>query len=207
MRILLDGTKCTFSAETIATAIEQGVEQAHSLGRVVVQIDVDDRTMELEQLRDSAFTSQGAREISITSLTERELLLSSLDLGQSAIEVAQIHFTKAAQLIQSGNTQDAMKEMSEGIELWQTVEQTVFRETVPQIGHPDIPEQLEAHVRTLRSALSTLQTAITGGDMVSLSDILLYEFPETSQEWARFLASCATQLAGTDPSEHEDPSK
>jgi hypothetical protein len=207
MRVLLDGTQCSFSAETIATAIEQGVEQAHALGRVVVQIDIDNQTMELEQLQDQGYTSQSAGEISLTSLTEYELLLSSLDLGQSAIEVAQQHFTKAAQLIQTGNTPLAMTEMSQGIELWQTVEETVFREAVPKIQHPDIPQQLEVHVNSLRSALSTVQTAMNAGDMVSLGDILLYEFPETSQEWARFLENCAVHLKEQlTPAEHEDPS-
>lgn len=207
MRVLLDGTKCTFSAETIATAIEQGVEQAHSLGRVVVQIEVDKQTMELEQLQDQNYTKQRASEVSLTSLTEHELLLSSLDLGQNAIEVAQEHFTRAAQLIQTGNTPLAMQEMSHGIELWQTVEETVFREAVPQIGHPDIPSKLEIHISNLRTALSTVQSAINTGDMVSLGDILLYEFPDTSREWARFLESCAAYLnENATPTEHEDSS-
>ena len=205
MRVLLDGTKCTFSADTIAKAIEQGVEQAHALGRVVVQVEVDAQPLELEQLQDQAYTSRAAGEVCLTSLTEQELLLSSLDLGQNAIEVAQEHFTKAARLIQTGNTPEAMQEMSQAIDLWQTVEETVFREAVPQIRQPEIDRQLEIHIGNLRSALSTVQTAINAGDMESLGDILLYEFPDTSREWTRFLEGCAACLEGAStPSEHEE---
>ena len=194
MRVLLDGTQCTFSADSIGAAIEQGVHEAQSHGRIVVQINVDDKPMELQQLQDEGFIQQTASEVSITSLTEQELLLSTLDLGQSAIEVAQGHFTKAAELIQSGKTPVAMNEMSQGIELWKTVEETVFREAVTKIDHPEVKKELGMHVESLRGALETIQKAITAKDLVSLGDTLLYEFPDTSRNWARFLGRCAEHV-------------
>ena len=207
MRVLLDGTKCMFSADSIASAIEQGVEQAHAQGRIVVQIDVDHQPMELEQLQDEAFTARNAEEVSITSLTEAELLLSSLDLGRSAIEVAQEHFNKAAQMIQSGNTSPGMNEMSQGIDLWKTVEETVFREAVVQIRNSEIQLELNTHVENLRKALETIQTSINAGDLVSLGDSLLYEFPDTSREWSEFLGRCALLITEDATSKEQEDSR
>lgn len=207
MHVLLDGTKCTFAADSIAAAIEQAVEQAHALGRIVVQVDVDHQPMELEQLQDQAFTAGTADEISITSLTEAELLLSSLDLGRSAIEVAQDHFNKAAQMIQLGNTSPGMNELSQGIDLWKTVEETVFREAVVQIRNSEIQLELNTHVENLRKALETIQTSINAGDLVSLGDSLLYEFPDTSREWSDFLGRCALHLTEDQTSEEPEDSR
>ncbi|MAJ46515.1 MAG: hypothetical protein CBC35_04315 [Planctomycetes bacterium TMED75] len=207
MRVLLDGTQCMFSADSIAAAIEQGVEQAHAQGRIVVQVDVDHQPMELEQLQDEAFTAGTADEVSITSLTEAELLLSSLDLGRSAIEVAQDHFNKAAQMIQSGNTSPGMNELSQGIDLWKTVEETVFREAVVQIRDSEIQLELNTHVENLRKALETIQASINAGDLVSLGDSLLYEFPDTSREWSDFLGRCALHLTEDRISEEPEDSR
>ena len=186
MRILFDGTPCTFSADTIGEAVAQGTEHANSAGRVIIEISVDGQTLDIE---DGIQEDAVAEEISFTSLTPDELLLATLELGERAIESAQENFNRAAQLIQSGDRAQAHLELKQGIDLWKTVEETVFREIIPEIPHQD--KALGDRVSELRNSLDAIMTAIANNDVAALSDTLLYEFPRTSAGCASFLKQCS----------------
>ena len=190
MRILLDGTECPGAADSVGAAVELGMDEAREQGRVVVQIDVDGRTLAMEQLQDAGFLSGGAELVEVTSLTEREMLLAALELGRNAIEVSQVHFTRSAELIQAGDRPAALAELGTGIELWRTVEGTVFRDAVPKVPLASLEARLETHLAELRTALETMSTAVGTGDLVALSDALMYEFPRTSATWTEFLGEC-----------------
>lgn len=170
--------------------MELGMDQARDRGRVVVQIDVDGRPIAMDQLRDEGFLSEGAELVEVTSLTEREMLLAALELGRNAIEVSQVHFTRSAELIQAGDRPAALAELGTGIELWRTVEGTVFRDAVPKVPLASLEARLETHLAELRTALETMSTAVGTGDLVALSDALMYEFPRTSATWTEFLGEC-----------------
>ncbi|MEC8734642.1 MAG: hypothetical protein VXX86_06680, partial [Planctomycetota bacterium] len=178
------------AADSIGAAMELGMDQARDRGRVVVQIDVDGRPIAMEQLRDEGFLSEGAELVEVTSLTEREMLLAALELGRNAIEVSQVHFTRSAELIQAGDRPAALAELGTGIELWRTVEGTVFRDAVPKVPLASLEARLETHLAELRTALETMSTAVGTGDLVALSDALMYEFPRTSATWTEFLGEC-----------------
>ena len=190
MRILLDGTECAGAADSVGAAVGLGMDEARDRGRVVVQIDVDGRTLAIEQLHDAGFLSGGAEVVEVTSLTEREMLLAALELGRNAIEVSQGHFTRSAELIQAGDQATALVELGNGIELWRTIEETVFRDAVPRVPLASLEARLGTHLAELRTALETMSTAVGTGDLVALSDALMYEFPRTSATWTEFLGEC-----------------
>jgi hypothetical protein len=199
MRITLDGSQCeNLNPTTIAEAIEGGCERAHQLGRVVVQIDVDDRTVDPSELGDPEFTTGTADAVALTSLEPSEVLVVSLDLGRKAIEAANEQFGLAARALQAGDTAAATPLLQEGLELWQTLDEHVLREAVPTIlaNAPGAPttEVFGSLVGELETALKTIKQAIAAGDFTALSDCLLYEFPETTGRWNDFLTKCSEAL-------------
>ena len=206
MRILIDGNDSGLNAETVPEALKQGMDAVDSTGRIVVEIALDGTPLDAEQLENGAYENISAETISMMSLAPNELLLATFELGRNAIEAAQKHFHSAAEMIQSGNDANAMNELHEGIELWCTIDQTVFREAVPKIaelGGDQTPDGLERHVSELKDALESIRSAIESSDFAGLSDALMYEFPETSAGWSTFLGHCSQVVAGHSETEAE----
>ena len=210
MRITLDGSHCeNLNPATIGEAIESGVQRAHELGRVVVQIDVDERTLDAAELGDPSITAGTAEAVALTSLAPGEVLLASLELGRNAIEAANEQFALAAHALQGGEAENAVAPLQEGLELWQTLDQHVFRETVPTVlsGTPGAPAEGDFNglVAELEQALQTIKQVLASGDLTALSDCLLYEFPQTTTRWDEFLTECtnALQSAGGTPMEND----
>jgi hypothetical protein len=206
MRVTLDGTQCKdLDAATIGEAIELGCAQAHELGRIVVQIEADQRTLEAAELGDQSITDGTADVVALTSLEPREVLLASLDLGSNAVLAANEQFALAARSLQGGDAQEATAPLQEGLELWQALDEHVLREAVPTIieSVEDGPsmEEFTGLVQELEKALDSIRQAIGNGDTSALSDSLLYEFPDTAQRWTDFFAKCTDALAGNDNTE------
>jgi hypothetical protein len=200
MRIILDGSQCeNLNPTTIAEAIEGGCERAHQLGRIVVQIDVDDHTMDAAELVDPTITSGTAEAVALTSLEPSEVLVAALELGRNAIEAANEQFALAARSLQAGETVQATAPLQEGLELWQTLDEHVLREAVPTVlaNAPGAPteEDFSRLVGELEKSLNTIKQAVASGDHTALSDSLLYEFPETTRSWIEFLTRCSDALS------------
>jgi hypothetical protein len=206
MRILIDGNDSGLTAETVPEALEHGMNAVDSSGRIVVEIALDGNPLDGDQLENGAYENISAETITMISLAPNELLLATFELGRNAIEAAQKHFHSAAEMIQSGNDANAMNELHEGIELWCTIDQTVFREAVPRIADfsgDQTPDGLERHVNELKEALESIRTAIESSDFAGLSDALMYEFPETSAGWSTFLGHCSQVVTSHSEKEAE----
>ena len=195
MHITLDSNPCDCTeATTVGEAIEFACQAAHQQGRIVVQVDVDGRTLDAAELGDPKMNASTAETIALTSLAPRQVLAASLDLGMHAIEAANERFAAAAHALQSGDTAEATAPLQEGIELWQTLDEHVLREAVPTILHtmmePADAEEFDALVKSLHTELASLHAAISSGDPSALGDALLYEFPETAARWKTFFTKC-----------------
>ncbi len=199
MRITLDGSQCEdLNPTTVAEAIEGGCARAHQLGRIVVQIEVDDRTLDAAELGDPIITAGTAEAVALTSMEPTEVLKATLDLGRNAVEAANEQFAEAARHLQAGETAQATAPLQEGLELWQTLDEHVLREAVPAVlaSGPNAPteEAFGRLVAELEIALKTIKQAVASGDLTALSDCLLYEFPETTKSWIEFLTRCSNAL-------------
>ena len=209
MHITLDGNTCEdLEASTIGEAIEVACNRAHEAGRIVVQVDVDDRTLDASELGDPQITSGTAGKVALTSLEPRAVLRASVDLGINAVEAANERFRTAAQALQSGKRDDAHEPLQEGLELWQTLDEHVLREAIPTVlmtiaGTPG-QEAFGALVEELEQALSTIRAAMVAGDGAALSDSLLYEFPGTAERWKDFFSKCLEALDRDDRNKTED---
>lgn len=206
MRILIDGHDSGLTAETVPEALERGMNAVDSSGRIVVEIALDDQPLDAEELGNGSYENLSAKTVALTSLAPNDLLLATFELGRNAIEAAQQHFHAAAKMIQSGNDANAMNELHEGIDLWCTIDQTVFREAVPRIadfGDDQTPDGLERHVQELKDALESIRAAIESSDFAGLSDALMYEFPETSAGWSKFLGHCSEVVTNHSEKETE----
>jgi len=199
MRITLDGNPCDCpQATTVGEAVESACQTAHQQGRIVVQVDVDGRTLDAVELGDPDMTGATAETVDLTSLEPRQVLAASLDLGLHAIEAANEQFAAAAHALQSGSAPDATAPLQEGLQLWQTLDEHVLREAVPTILHtmmePADAEEFEGLVKSLHAELASMHGALTTGDPSSLGDALLYEFPETAARWRTFFERCAVAV-------------
>ena len=203
MRILLDGSHCKdLDATTVGEAIEAACNRAQQLGRVVIQVDVNQRTLEPDQLRDPETISSTAEEVALTSLEPVGLLRQTLALGVDALQAANERFAMAAHAIQAGEAEKATTSLKEGIEFWQTVDEHVLREAVPMVQQlsTNAPpkSEFDALVSELEDALGSIKQAISSGDLAALSDSLLYEFPDTSQRWVQFFEACTKAISHGD---------
>ena len=112
MRTTLDGQPCDFNATSAAEAIDRASTMAADAGRLVIQINVDDRALTEAEIANRADLSDSVQHIEITSLEPQQLLAKTLALGAETIQAAGDLFAQAAASIQSGAVNEAAAPLS-----------------------------------------------------------------------------------------------
>lgn len=206
MRTSLDGQPCDFNATSAAEAIDRASTMVADAGRLVIQIAVDNRALTEAEIANRADLSESVQHIEITSLEPQQLLAKTLALGAETIQAAGDLFAQAAASIQSGAVNEAAAPLSEGLALWQAIDENLLQDSLPLTiqRHPELiaQEEFDALIADLQAALGTIQRGLAEKDLAAVSDTLLYEFPMTAGKWTAFLARTteALETAGSSPS-------
>jgi len=125
VRVYLDDSPVESSAPTLASALAAGVQAAGPNGRVIVEVWADGQRVPDEQLADPPETSPYAEEIRFVSAQAGSLVKTVLMDVAEGLKDAQSRQRRSAELLQSGQTQPALEELSQALAMWDNARRAV----------------------------------------------------------------------------------
>lgn len=198
MQILIDGTPCDAAAETVAGAIEAGVEHAERDGRRIIEVYVDGQLLSDVQLAEPDRLTAIAREVRLISAHPQAMVRETLLQARDLLEEIDANQQQAAELIQSDQVPAAMAKIMEAIELWQLVQEATLKGS--QFGSIDLDqvsvddESCRAIVAALGEHLKRMVEQLRTRDSIALADTLMYEMPEVVGRWRSLLQQLAAEV-------------
>ncbi len=200
MRILLDDQLCDVQSKTVGDAITGVAEIVRDQGRLIVEVVVDGQLWTSEQLDAEELVGSGADEVRLTSALPRELASHVFADAGGALDEAEQHQARAAEMIQSGQVAQGLQEFGEALSLWLSVQQAV--EKAAELVDIDLAaaevggETGDQILAKVQRHLQALKSQVQSQDMLGVADTLLYDLPEVLQEWRELLAHLAAETGG-----------
>ena len=191
MRLLLDEEPCKIEATSIGDAIAGAAAIAERQGRVIIEVTVDGDVWDEQRLASPEFCAGDAGEVRLTSANLGDLVCQTLNEASGALTDADSLQRNAAELLQADQNPEAMAKLADALDIWLTVQEAVLKcaqamglslDTV-KVGDGTVQaavDRLNVKLRELRDALQT-------GNLVGVSDTLLYELPDVVAQWRQML--------------------
>lgn len=204
MRVLIDEQLTDVRAETVGEAISKAVQRAEQEGRLIVDVNVDGESWSDEQLSSPEGSGTKADEVRLQSAEPTELVAGTFANAAEALLQAEDFQKDAAEKIQTGQTTEAMQQLKEAISIWMSVRQAIDQGSqlmdlnLDEIVVDDVP--IKDSIEQLNEQLRLLRDALNDGDLVGVSDTLLYEQPETVRRWRSILTDLQQRVQETSAS-------
>lgn len=202
MRVFLDNRDMGVAAGTLAEALKAGVTAAEASGRVVIEIKGDGVEIGDAEL-DRAGEASQIQELHLTSADARTLVRVTLHDAADVLSEAKARQDSASELIQAGQTQQALDELQQALGLWQLVRGTVdksaellslkLEQTVVRAEGVEI--RLADEAEALKGSLGAIKTALEQQDWSALSDALSYDMDRRVVTWRRLLRALGDDIA------------
>ena len=191
MRILLDDTPCDLKAKTVGEAIDAAAEVARQLGRLIVEVTVDDTLWSEGKLSSPKQLEASAEVVRLTSAEPRQLVDEAFTDAAEALADADELQQEAARLIQSDQYTVSMDKLNEALSIWLSVQEAIVKGSrIVGIDLDDVvvgERSINASISRLNEWLLVIRNALTDSDQIALADTLLYELPEVVGEWRSIL--------------------
>ena len=170
------------------STIGQVLSHLQKDNRLVVNILIDGEEPDLDCLSQVRRAPVDGHTLFIETAEPRAMALEVIDEVESQLREADRLKGEAVDLLQrSGGAGKAMEKLSGCFSTWQNAQESVLKTT--QLLRIDL-NRVRVRSRTLSELMSDfsaqlrqIKTALEDRDFVTLSDILLYEMTETSEDW------------------------
>jgi hypothetical protein len=191
-----------FAAESMGmTTVGQVITHAQRDKRVVVNVTIDGRSTPVDQLskiRKSLIVNQT---LYIETAQPRELAHDVLENVRELLTNSQPHRAATIALLDKNQIGPAMEKLSAYFSNWQQAQESVIKVSrllginldVITVNDRPIEEILAEFTQQLRQVKITLANR----DFVTLSDILIYEAPETLNRWMAVIDTLGQASLGT----------
>lgn len=191
MRILLDDTPCDLKAKTVGEAIDAAAEVARRLGRLIIEVTVDDTLWAEVELSSPKHLEASAEVVRLTSAEPRKLVNEAFADAADALADADELQKEAARLVQSDQYTVSMDKLNEALSIWLSVQEAIVKGSrIVGIDLDDVivgERSINASISRLNEWLLVIRDALTDSDQIALADTLLYELPEVVGEWQSIL--------------------
>jgi hypothetical protein len=177
-----------FPAESMGmTTVEQVITHAQRDRRVVVNVMIDGRSTTVDQLskiRKSLIINQT---LYIETAQPGELAHDVLDNVRELLTNSRPHRAATIALLDKNQVGPAMEKLSAYFSNWQQAQESIIKVSrllginldLIQVNGQPIEQILAEFTQQLRQ----VKTTLANRDFVTLSDILIYEAPETLNRW------------------------
>jgi hypothetical protein len=202
MKILLDDMPCDFNAATVGEALDAASTLAEQKGRLIVDVSVDGTSWTESELSRPECTSGGADVVRFTSAAPLELVRQTFADAEDALIEADELQRETAELLQADQRAVSLDKLNEAISIWLQVQEAIVKgsqlvaldlDTVP------LERPIGESINGLNERLEQVRGALAQGDVIALSDTLLYEFPAVIQEWRGILQELQHNLERKSP--------
>jgi hypothetical protein len=187
MTIYLDDQATDIPGNSLADLLQAASTHLEGAGRVVVEVQLNGTVLSGEQLQDRAGDSLADAEVRLYTADPNELAIGALEQSREMLADARRLQDEAASLLQQDQVAKAMQEIAAFIAIWQQVLQALLQSA--QLTGLNLDEQehdgqpLVRQTGDLANRLAMLRDLIGSQDMVSLADVLQYEWPEVCDRW------------------------
>jgi len=197
VKVYLDDETLTTEGETLGAALRAGVARARERGRLVVEINADGAAIPEEHLADPPGFEPYAEELRLISVEPGLLVRSTLLDAADALENVRERQRRAGELIQTGETEAAMTELTEVVTVWSAVRRAL-EDGCSLLGLP-LSEAIrgvdgQKLVADLTARLTDIRSALQAEDWPSLSDAVAYDLDDEAERWTGALRDFAARL-------------
>lgn len=174
---------------------------------MIVEAMADGRALDDATLANPDKVQRQIQELRLTSIEPKELVRSTLLGAEDALEQAKADQYTAAEMIQSGQLDEAREPLAALLETWQAVREAVSRGS--QVLRVDLDRvdlakasggrlggRVADRSNELFSTLDELKSALAREDWSAVGDSLAYDFDELVNSWQVMLRSLADHVAG-----------
>jgi hypothetical protein len=207
MQVLLDGNPIDVPQPSLADALAVATADAARRGRLIVEVKADGVVVPDDKLGNPSNEPSTIRELRLLSAEPRALVRHTILEAVGALETAQAEQAKAAELIQSGNPEEALNTLQVAMLTWQAVRDVVARSAavlgldLDTIDLPGVEEGLNFKTATkdLLGHLSQMRTALDQQDWSALSDIVGYDLDAQAGVWKGLLVALSQHVSNLPP--------
>jgi hypothetical protein len=207
MQVLLDGTPIAVARPTLADAIATCAADAQSRGRIIVEVKADGVVLAGDKLGNFSGDPNTIRELQLLSAEPRALVRHTILEAVGALENARSDQARAAEQIQSGQTEQALGTLQTAMVTWQTVRDVVEQSAgvlglqLDTLAVSGVEEGVTFGTATkeLLGHLRQLRTALDQQDWSALSDIVGYDLDAQVGVWKGLLVGLSQHVSTLPP--------
>ena len=179
------------------TTVGEVLDHVRRNDRLVVQLLIDGEAPDLTHMSSVQAQSLDDRTLYIETADPREIALAAVKTAREMLESADRMRLEIAELLRNNNWTEAMTKLGECLVAWQQIRQTVGK--VAQLRKLKIEDlgvgkATRDTVANFAEQLRGIKTAVETGDIVSLTDILTYEFEPNTVQWRVILDALAAAI-------------
>jgi hypothetical protein len=186
MKVYLDGTPLTDPGETLGQVLDAARGSAGE--RLIVEVLADGTPVPAEHIRTPPPDAPYASEMHLTTADPGMMLRFTMQEVADALDRSAAAHEQTAELLQQGDTVNAMQHMGALLEVWGQLTHTVNIVRELTEGSDIAPD---AEVAQLNTHLQQLKEALTSEDLSGLADVLAYDMPPLAQAWATRLRTAS----------------
>jgi hypothetical protein len=203
MQVLLDGNPIQVARPSLADALVAAQADAANRGRIIVEVKADGVLLSGDKLGNPSSEPSTYRELRLLSAEPRALVRHTILDAVSALENARGEQAKAAELIQSGDTEAALQSLQAAVLTWQTVRDVVEQSAgilkleLASLELPGVEEGLsfESATSDLLGHLKQMRAALDQQDWSALSDIVGYDLDAQVGVWKGLLIALSQHVS------------
>lgn len=196
MEVLLDGTRIddvSAQSETLRQTL-LGIQSRHCrASQLVVGLTCDGEVVSGEQMEEAlGKRASEFNRVDITTSTAESLVFDAMTQASISLEDTESAVQSVANQLTEGRTDEAIKALSECLQVWQQVHTAVAHSI--QILNIDVTammiqdETLTAVIAMPKDVLTQIKDALQAQDHVLLADLLQYEFSTVTEKWHAIIA-------------------
>jgi hypothetical protein len=207
MNVTLDGQPMVIARPTLAAALAEGVNQARTRGRVIIEVKGDGAMLGDDALSNPSDTEGQFGLVQLISADPRNLVKVTLGDGAEALRALLDEQQRVAELIHADKGQEAVAGLQAIFQTWQTIKDLVERgatlldtdlSVVELSGLPEGETFSKASTRLL-THLRRVKTALGSQDWSALADVLQYDLCDEAQAWEKLLDALADHVGTLPP--------
>jgi hypothetical protein len=198
MAIYLDDRLVDLKGDDLGSVVNAVKERLNPAGRLVVEVCLGGKSLGPDEFDQNWSKPVKDADLRLYSADLKELVSSALEQVRLGLDGARQLQGQAAELLQQGDLDQALKLLGQALENWQQAPQVILQ-SAELLGVPlkelVFEDKPLAHATSaLVAQLKSIRQSITDRDTVGLADALAYEWPQTTEWWDHFLADWRGRL-------------
>ena len=200
MLVLLDGLALAVTPASLATALETVVADAQRRGRIVIEVKADGILLSDDALGDPSTAPSTVQQLQVTSADPRVLIRQTVLDAVEALDQAKVQQARAAEQIQTGETEEALRTLQFAFVTWQACRDVVDRGAailgvkLDSLTLPGTDATFPEATSSLLLHLAQVKSALTEQDWSALSDIVGFDLDADAATWRALLTAFAEHV-------------